>query len=111
MDAASFREELSRIIQQAARCGLAESPLVIVPGHRPQDLAADIGACRLLVDRLIADELDKRRWLAVEPLQNDVGICVAIARTLECQERRLHPALALQHLRALVEGRKVPAGG
>ena len=101
MDAHQYRREVALILQEAARRHLIEERLVIKPGGKLQPLS-DLGNCLYLVDRLAASDLDRRRWLAVEFLQPELGLVITCLRALERAEARHQPRSALGALEARV---------
>jgi hypothetical protein len=101
MDAAEYRREVALILQEAARCHLIEERLVIKPGGKLQPLS-DLGNCLYLVDRLAVSDMDRRRWMAVEFLQPELGSVITCLRVFERAEARMQPRSALGALEARV---------
>jgi hypothetical protein len=107
VDSYSYRRAVASVLADAADRRIIEPVVRIKPGTLARDIT-DFGSALYLVDRLIENDRDPR-WWTLEPLQPELGHCIAWLRRAQRFDAMVPHGLEI--LRSLRHKTSLPVPG
>jgi hypothetical protein len=87
LSAHKYALAIAGVVQEAARQEIIPPRFTdAMSKGKPRDLT-DFGCALWLVEQITRDDRDRQRWFRVQPLQDEIGVCVAHLRMMQRAEQ------------------------